>query len=119
MSPSLSSTCASCTVAAKVAVGLHGTTLGDTFVHTMLVSTAVRKPDTLTTEEETLTVAGTGEPSTFKGVQIDSKFLKMAYSATGKASGLGPIPPVGGINSDWWKLAYVRQYLGRVGLVPG
>ena len=65
-------------------------------------------------------IAGTGTANTFKGVQIDSKFLKMAYSATGKASGLGPIPPVGGINSDWWKLAYVRQYLmrERFALVP-
>ena len=65
-------------------------------------------------------IAGAGgNANTFKGVKIDSKFLKMAYSATGKASGLGPIPPVGGINSDWWKLAYVRQYLNAGALCSG
>jgi hypothetical protein len=54
----------------------------------------------------------------FRGAKIDSKFLKMFYQSTGKASQLGPLPPLGGINSDWYKLAYVRHFPASGGNDP-
>ena len=45
-----------------------------------------------------LTVANTA----VKGVYVDHNFLRLANSATGLPSGLGPLPPNGGIDSDWY-----------------
>ena len=43
-------------------------------------------------------------------VTVDHAHLRLGHSSTGLPSGLGPLPPSGGIDANWYKTAWVRWY---------
>ena len=62
-------------------------------------------------------VVGVGaacDTSLFDGVAIDSAYLRQYYQRDAPASGKGPLPPKGGIDSVWHKKAWLRQYASTV-----
>ncbi len=46
------------------------------------------------------------------GIYIDPTKLHRAQRASQITSGIGPLPPYGGIGKNWYKLAYIRRFTG-------
>jgi hypothetical protein len=46
------------------------------------------------------------------GIYIDPTKLHRAQNAGHVTSGIGPLPPYGGIGKNWYKLAYIRRFSG-------
>lgn len=50
------------------------------------------------------------DPNEFDGVAINSAYLRQYYQSSAPASGKGPLPPKGGIDSMWHKKAWIRHF---------
>jgi hypothetical protein len=46
------------------------------------------------------------------GIYIDPTKLHRGQIAKEVTSGIGPLPPYGGISKNWYKLAYIRRFRG-------
>ncbi|EKX37841.1 hypothetical protein GUITHDRAFT_115981 [Guillardia theta CCMP2712] len=49
-------------------------------------------------------------PSTVTGVFISKVSMYLNYDTSSKQNGLGPLPPLGGINEEWHQMAFVSVY---------
>jgi hypothetical protein len=57
-------------------------------------------------------VATDCDTSHFEGVTVNGAYLRQFYQSGALASGKGPLPPKGGINSVWHKKAWLRRFPG-------
>ena len=49
-------------------------------------------------------------PSSISGFSLDQLFLFVNQDSTAVPNGLGPLPPIGGIDDSWYQYAYVARF---------